>query len=780
MDVTYCRQIIQPLPRRQSANKFLFRSGRVIVRPDRLSRERTVILRKDCRMQHKLFNHLTSVILTLAVALASFIPVLAASPANDNFANAEVITALPFTTIVDITDAGVEPNEPQSCFGTDRTVWYSFTPSQTISVRITRGGSTSFSNLSVFSSTGPNISDLSLLWCPLYNVAPLTLEAGQTYYIQAAAYPGEVGTIQINMEQLFPPANDSFSSAEAITSLPFTTTVDISDAWNEPGETGNCSPMDKTVWYSFTPPQTMMVSLDTVGSTIFGRATAYVSTGSGISSLNLLGCVEGSFNFLAEAGNTYYLQIGASYDSLGTMQVNFRQIFPPANDEFINAQSIPSLPFNATIDNMADATTEAGEQQFCYFMDKTVWYSFTPTETMLVQADTQGSAVTGNMNIYHATGPGISNLQILTCTIIDTPTFLAEAGQTYYIQAGSIAGASGSIHINLQQIPPPANDAFENATLINSLPSTTSFDTSAATFQSSEPNPSCAYPAPPYHTVWFAFTATQDGSVSASIPSYGFGPFIAAYSGTNFNNLTQLGCNQYSNKVTIHVVSGQTYYFQVGGLNGDRGIGQFLLETTPPPQAGFYYYPGDPSRFDNVQFQDSSNDPGGLSLQTYTWDFGDGIVASGYSATHKYSADGNYQVVHTVTTTDGRTASITQTLQVRTHDVAITKLTTPNSANVGQTKTITVTLRNVAYPENVQVDLYKSTPNGFVFITTVTKSIPTLSGNRTTAVDFSYKFTSDDARLSKVTFKAVATIIGARDAYPSDNEAVSSITKVTK
>ncbi len=204
------------------------------------------------------------------------------------------------------------------------------------------------------------------------------------------------------------------------------------------------------------------------------------------------------------------------------------------------------------------------------------------------------------------------------------------------------------------------------------------------------------------------------------------------------------------------------------------------MEVTPPPQANFYYYPGDPSKFDTIQFQDNSYDPGNLGIQTYQWNFGDGTVASGSSAAHKYAADGDYQVNHTVTTIDGRTATITQAVQVRTHDVAITKITAPNSANVGQTKAITANLRNIAYPETVQIDLYKSTLNGFEWIASVTKSVPVLSGNRTTAVNFSYKFTSDDAKLGKVTFKAVATINGARDAYPSDNEAISLITKVAK
>lgn len=707
-------------------------------------------------------------------------PVLAAPPSNDNFENAEIISTLPFTSTVDITEAGIEPNEPQSCLPTDRSVWYSFTPSQTMSVRITRGGSTVFSNLSVYSSTGPTLSDLSFYGCPIFNPAPLVLEAGHTYYIQAEAYPGEAGTIQVNMEQLFPPANDDFSNAEVITSLPFTTMVDISDAWNETGEPGSCSPMEKTVWYLFTPSENMMVSLDTIGGTSFGRAAAYVSTGSGFSSINLLGCVQGSLNFLAEGGKTYYLQIGDSYNSFATIQINLRQIFPPANDNFDNATTIPSLPYATNINNITDATTETDEPQFCSFMDKTVWFLFAPTETMMVNATAQGSSAAGNMNIYRATGSGFSNLQIITCTIFDSPLFLAEAGQTYYIQAGSVSGTFGNVQINLEQVPPPVNDNFASATPIISLPSVVDFDISAATFQNNEKSPSCAYPAPPYQTVWFTYTATQDGSISASIPNFNFSPFIAAYSGPDLNNLIESGCNQYSNKITIHVVSGQTYYFQVGGLYTNRGIGQFLLETTPPPQPNFYNYPSDPSRFDTIQYFDNSYDPGNVGLQSFNWDFGDGSVASGNSVTHKYASDGDYQITHSVTTIDGRTASIVQTVQIRTHDVSIVKISAPNSANAGQTKTISVNLRNLTYPETVQIDLYKSTPNGFVWVATITKSVPVLSGNRTTTVDFSYKFTSEDAKLGKVTFKAVVSIVGARDAYPSDNEGISSIIKVAK
>jgi hypothetical protein len=63
---------------------------------------------------------------------------------------------------------------------------------------------------------------------------------------------------------------------------------------------------------------------------------------------------------------------------------------------------------------------------------------------------------------------------------------------------------------------------------------------------------------------------------------------------------------------------------------------------------------------------------------------------------------------------------------------------------------------------------------------TLTQFVPLRPANRTTNFNFSYTFTGDDARIGKVTFKAVAYIEGARDALPADNEAVAKPTKVNR
>jgi hypothetical protein len=55
-----------------------------------------------------------------------------------------------------------------------------------------------------------------------------------------------------------------------------------------------------------------------------------------------------------------------------------------------------------------------------------------------------------------------------------------------------------------------------------------------------------------------------------------------------------------------------------------------------------------------------------------------------------------------------------------------------------------------------------------------------LAAGRTTAYTFNYTFTNADAAVGKVTFKAVATIVDARDAQPADNTAIAVPTTVTR
>jgi hypothetical protein len=327
----------------------------------------------------------------------------------------------------------------------------------------------------------------------------------------------------------------------------------------------------------------------------------------------------------------------------------------------------------------------------------------------------------------------------------------------------------------------PANDNFSGAAAIGALPFSDVTNLASASIEPGEPVPSCAiYYGPVSNTTWYAFTSAQSQTVTARIGYAQISAAVAAYTGGGVSSLTSTGCGVFGNTVTFRANAGTTYYFQVGGLFGQSGQVEFRLELTPPPTASFFEYPYDPSIFDDVQFYDNSYDPGGLGIQSRQWNFGDGasVTTSSYSASHRYGGDGSYTVQLTVTTPDGRTGSTSQTIVVRTHDVAITKFTVPSAASSGQTRQISVGVNSKRNPETVEVQLFKSVPGGYQLVGSLTQAVPVRPSNRTTDFNFSYTFTSVDAQIGKVTFRAVANVSGARDALPADNEAVAAPTKV--
>jgi PKD repeat protein len=87
---------------------------------------------------------------------------------------------------------------------------------------------------------------------------------------------------------------------------------------------------------------------------------------------------------------------------------------------------------------------------------------------------------------------------------------------------------------------------------------------------------------------------------------------------------------------------------------------------TVAPMPAFALNRATPSRDEPVQFFDFSYDPGGEGIASWAWDFGDGSRSTQAAPQHRFSSDGDYVVTLTVTTADGRAASSSQRLRVRT------------------------------------------------------------------------------------------------------------------
>ena len=466
---------------------------------------------------------------------------------------------------------------------------------------------------------------------------------------------------------------------------------------------------------------------------------------------------------------------------LTTLALAAPALAAPANDNFADARVLEPLPFTEELD-LNGAGTEAGEPQFCNFQSQTVWYAITPSTTQALRLDLNGSDFGVVFNVYRAFSPGVGGLGFMGCIGFGGSFDLtAEPGATYYVQAGSVSVGPARMRLNVVSRPPPANDAFADARDVGSLPYVDSGDATLATTEAGEPTfPDGAF-TPITGSVWYRFAPAADTVYTFNVNA-AFSPILAVYTGS-LGTLTQVPATSQFGRLTFRAAAGTTYMFQLGhgALFGGSGTYTLRVEVTPAPSVAFFWSPPDPSTFDDVQFSEHVFDVVFGTVASRRWDFGDGSASDASSPRHRYAADGDYTVTFEVTMTDGRTASSTQSIAVRTHDVAITKLLAPQSARPGQMRDVVATLANHRYAERVTVTLWKTdtgNPSGSVEVASATVDVPVLSSGRTTSIALPYMFTAQDATIGKVSFKVTAVLLGARDALPADNTALALPTKV--
>ena len=460
---------------------------------------------------------------------------------------------------------------------------------------------------------------------------------------------------------------------------------------------------------------------------------------------------------------------------------------PPGNDAFASADVVAGLPF-ADSGDLSGTSGEPGEPSSGCLPSptQTAWYVFTPSSSGSVKVDLAGSDFPVTAVGYLSPGGGLGGLSLVGCSGSgpgSSPMVLAvTAGSTYYLQVGLFMPGPGHLELRIDAVNPPPNDDFAAAEPLTGVFVGASVDLTAATVEPGEP-------APGGTTVdvsaWYAYTPATDGALLVRTTTFDPTTFLAVYTGTSLTGLTQLAsANGPFPPLFFTAQTGTTYYLQVAqGTFGPHfsSVVSFTVEPVPAPTANFSFFPFDPSTFDTVQFFESSFDPAFVGFGPGQWDFGDGTTAAGFGVSHRYTADSDYTVTLTATTLDGRTATATQIVSVRTHDVAITRIQAPSSARVGQTKTVALSLQGGRYPETVDVALVKSVAGGFdQLVGTRTVAVPAARGGKVTGADFSYTFTPEDGTAGKVTFRAVATIVGARDAAPADNQAIAPPTDVKR
>lgn len=124
--------------------------------------------------------------------------------------------------------------------------------------------------------------------------------------------------------------------------------------------------------------------------------------------------------------------------------------------------------------------------------------------------------------------------------------------------------------INYLQI---GNNNFADAISLSAESGSISVDSTGANGESGEPqhegNTTTA-------SVWFRYTATQDGTVTISTENSGFDTIVAAYSGSTVGGLTLVGANDdlgagTTSELTFSVSTGETYQIALDGKAGAIG-----------------------------------------------------------------------------------------------------------------------------------------------------------------------------------------------------------------
>lgn len=132
---------------------------------------------------------------------------------------------------------------------------------------------------------------------------------------------------------------------------------------------------------------------------------------------------------------------------------------PPPNDDISGARVIPTVPFTDTVDTRE--ATVAPDDPECAGRSATVWYAFTPTTDMVLEANTFGSNYDTTVSVYTGS-PG--SLNQIACnddagSLQSQVIFNATAGVTYYFMVGAFGtGPGGDLVFRLQEFTPLAID----------------------------------------------------------------------------------------------------------------------------------------------------------------------------------------------------------------------------------------------------------------------------------------------------------------------------------
>jgi hypothetical protein len=206
------------------------------------------------------------------------------SPANDDFANAELLTGYSDSAVGTTVGAISEPGEPEWVNVGDATnsVWYKYIPPQTGRMRYTLESDTTGGGTQLIVARGTALNNLvqvegvELFSDNDYQPDFISVEGGVTYYFAVQGVGGfeDTFTISVDMANVSPPANDDPENATVISSLSGSINASTAGAtWDNSGDFVGDFVTDPqeviSVWYKYVADRDGSVVLDYIDDTPF-------------------------------------------------------------------------------------------------------------------------------------------------------------------------------------------------------------------------------------------------------------------------------------------------------------------------------------------------------------------------------------------------------------------------------------------------------------------------------------------------------------------------------
>lgn len=370
-----------------------------------------------------------------------------------------------------------------------------------------------------------------------------------------------------------PPPNDNFADRILLPSQPsLRATMDMRNATRERSDWG----FNPGVWWSWHPPQTGYYQLSTI------NRDARLTIGNALTSP--VGVLEERW---------------IRFDT--TQAYNFHLEFPPRSDrvDFHNStagftiQAAPPLlndSFNSPLPlqnrmtcHNVGATSEANEPSHGGLRpDHSVWYSWTAPDTGHYVLNGYGAV---RMGVY--TGDRLDSLETVVLGT-RTVTFSADAGEEFRIAftARTYTGFTLSMYgYRASSIKSPSNDDFENAALIEAIPTTITSTLLHSTLQEGEPAHGRSSRID--GSLWWRWTPQETSPITLATPDSA--SILAVYTGHTLENLNELVAGP-----RVHFLAKAHTTYLVAVANERGGPFTLTLDDTPRGPRNDHFSNADP------------------------------------------------------------------------------------------------------------------------------------------------------------------------------------------